>query len=217
MPTENFSDINAATRYLWAKSGDPEGHSLLCHMLDVAAVAEAILSREPQQTLTLIAKIFGLPVESLVGWVTALIGLHDFGKATPGFQAKWEPGKDVDISNGLPFKYAALTVNRHDFAGAALLRRLLISEFPGAGWVSPVVQALGAHHGYMPSTNEIGEAAPRNEGAEWAQARQGLFNAYWSTFEPVNEPASNEIGLPAVAWLAGLASVADWIGSNQEW
>jgi len=37
---------------LWAKSGDPF-HPLLAHMLDTAAVAQAVLFREPSRTLAL--------------------------------------------------------------------------------------------------------------------------------------------------------------------
>jgi len=41
-----FESLSAAARSVWAKSGDPSGHGLLAHMLDVAAVAEQILNRE---------------------------------------------------------------------------------------------------------------------------------------------------------------------------
>lgn len=46
----HFSDLSPAVRAIWAKSGEPPGHALLAHMLDVAAVAEALVRREPTLT-----------------------------------------------------------------------------------------------------------------------------------------------------------------------
>ena len=212
-----FSDLSRATRTIWAKSGEPDGHSLLAHMLDVAAVAEAILHRESRWTQEWVARSFGLPVELAPRWFAALVGLHDFGKAIPGFQHKWPEGQLADEAAGLSFKPSALSVDRHDLASAALLRRQLSTRFPGSGWILPVTQALGAHHGYMPTSSDLQGAAPRNEGQGWPDARQELFDAYWQALELDGEPSFPDIALPAAAWLAGLTSVADWIGSNQDW
>jgi CRISPR-associated endonuclease/helicase Cas3 len=183
-------------------------------MLDVAAVAEAILSRESPQTRTWLAQSFGIPTENATRWIALTAGLHDFGKAIPGFQFKWPEGQRADEANGLSFKQASLDVHRHDLASAALLRRHLRSTFPEADWILAITQALGAHHGYMPSSTEIRDAMPRNEGPGWADARSEIFEAYLQTLGSGEGPTLDEISLSAVAWLAGLTSVADWIGSN---
>lgn len=212
-----FSDLPNATTAIWAKSDQLSGHGLLAHMFDVAAVAEALLRRESAQTQAWAAFSFGLKGVSAPRWFATIVGLHDFGKASPGFQHKWPEGQRADEEAGLPFKTTALSVDRHDLASTALLRRMLPARFPGAGWVLSVTQALGAHHGYMPTSRMLEGAAPRHEGTAWQAARQALFDAYWSTLGPEGEPCALEIKLPAVAWLAGLTSVADWIGSNQDW
>lgn len=160
-----FSDLSRATRTIWAKSGEPDGHGLLAHMLDVAAVAEAILRRESKQTREWVARSFGLPVELAPRWFAALAGLHDFGKAIPGFQHKWPEGQLADEAAGLPFKPAALNVDRHDLASAALLRRQLSPRFPGSGWILAVTQALGAHHGYMPTSLRPARRSAQKRGA----------------------------------------------------
>ncbi len=217
---KSFPDLPAAVRALWAKSDSgPESsrHGLLAHMLDVAAVAEVLLERESHWTVSWIARCFGLPERATARWIGALVGLHDFGKAIPGFQCKWAEGQAADESAGLPFKPAALRVDRHDFAGTGLLRRVLSSRFPGAAWIVPVTQALGAHHGYMPTSQTLPGAVPGFEGQPWSEARDVLFDAYWATLEPAGMPTVAEVGLPAIAWLAGLTSVSDWIGSNQNW
>src|SRR5262245_50325597 len=64
---------------LWAKS-DPF-HPLWCHLLDVAAVTEGLLSR------------FGGVPRLADSWVALLAGLHDIGKADPWFQ-----NKDPDLA-----------------------------------------------------------------------------------------------------------------------
>ena len=135
---------------IWAKSADGLGHGLLAHMLDVAAVAEAIVSRESEETRLWAAACFGLVPESVPRWVAAFSGLHDFGKAIPGFQAKWPEGQTADMAAGLGFKPFTLSATRHDLASAAFLRTDLGRHFPGAGWAQAVSQALGAHHGYFP-------------------------------------------------------------------
>lgn len=215
---KSFAELPEAARALWAKSGDEHaGHSLICHMLDVAAVAEAILSRESGRTKAWVAGCFGLPVEHVASWLAALAGAHDFGKGIPGFQAKWPLGMQRDQVLGLPFKPIALTADRHDLASAALLRSMLASVVADPLWVAAIVQALGAHHGYMPRPGEIRDGTPRHEGAAWCEARRALFDAYWQCFSLAREPTKPRLDLPAIAWFAGLTSVADWIGSNQDW
>lgn len=212
-----FTDLPATARAIWAKSGELNGHGLLCHMLDVAAVAEAVLSRESRTTRLWLSKNIGLPSEHLTRWLGAMSGLHDFGKAIPGFQAKWPEGQTADMAAGLGFKPVTLSATRHDLASAALLRIELARHFPGAGWAQAISQALGAHHGYFPSSQEVKEAKPLYEGSEWASARGQLLEAYFSALSLDESPTLNALSLPALAWLAGLTSVADWIGSNEAW
>lgn len=214
---QRFSEMLATSRTLWAKSGDSGGHSLICHMLDVAAVAEAIVCRESGQTQTWAAQSLGLSFEAAPRWIGGLVGLHDFGKAIPGFQHKWPDGQIKDEEAGLPFRPVAITVGRHDLATTALLRRCLSTRFGASAWILAVSQAVGAHHGYMPTSIDLRDAHPRHEGPGWFEARQHLFEAYCEVLELTGQPSLEEIALPATAWLAGLTSVADWIGSNPIW
>ena len=93
-----FDELSTAARIVWAKSGDSPpaidaaGHGLLAHMLDVAAVAESVLRLESPQTLHWAAAVFGLPRPLAARWLATMVGLHDIGKAIPGFQAKWPAG-----------------------------------------------------------------------------------------------------------------------------
>lgn len=215
-----FSFLPLAVRCIWAKSSDDgSGHGLLAHMLDVAAVTEVMLTREPPASLRMCAQSLGLPEAAVLRWVAALAGLHDLGKAIPGFQAKWPEGQRADEAAKLPFTpVASLRCDRHSLATAALLTPLL-EGLVGAPylWCSHVVQAVSAHHGYHFTTSEINEGAPLREHGAWAATRAAMLDAYWAVLQPQSVPAASECGLPIVNWLAGLTSAADWIASNPQW
>lgn len=212
-----FSSLSPAARCIWAKSADGLGYGLLAHMLDVAATAEALLEHEPESTLEHFAELFGLPPDSFARHVATLVGLHDFGKAIPGFQAKWPQGQEQDEIAGLTFGSAALRVTDHACASAALLWERLSALGVEPGWGMGVLQAISAHHGYNFHRTEITAAKPPFEGVKWEQVRQELFESYWQTLDPGDIPQVEDVPLAAVQWLAGLTSVADWIGSNPDW
>lgn len=58
--------------YFWAKTDREDGiswHPLLLHVLDVAASAEAILSREPETTRQRMAQVFGMEWNAAKPWI----------------------------------------------------------------------------------------------------------------------------------------------------
>ena len=113
-----FESLSTGARSIWAKSGEPCGHGLLAHMLDVAAVAEQILNRESPIASRRPAAALGLPETQVIRWLAAMVGLHDIGKAIPGFQGKWEPGRVADEAAGLAFPDRLMGVDAHDRASA---------------------------------------------------------------------------------------------------
>lgn len=213
-----FKDLSSSARAIWAKSGDPQGHGLLAHLLDVAAVAEAILRLEPPTTSKMVSRALGLQDGEALRWVAALAGLHDFGKAIAGFQAKWIQGQQLDELAGLVFETVTLKCDQHSLATAALLSPSL-QRLSGAElqWCRHVVQAISAHHGYHFLSAEVREGKPLREAAVWSQARETLIEAYWAVLAPQGQPSAVELSLPMVNWLAGLTSAADWIASNPAW
>ncbi|WP_208611191.1 CRISPR-associated helicase Cas3' [Serratia oryzae] len=213
-----FSMLNPQASVLWAKSGEDQGHPLLAHMLDVAAVAEAILELGPATTHLHLAVQFGLSVETAPRWLATLAGLHDVGKAIPGFQAKWEQGQSLAKAQGLTFTSTSLRCDRHDWASTAILEEWLPGR-TGADviWCQQVAGAVGAHHGYPLTQKEIGNGLSMCEESVWLQARQALLDTYWKVLSPPGDITTDELALPAINWLAGLTSIADWIGSNTDW
>lgn len=213
----SFSDLSPAARAVWAKSGDGSGHGLLAHLLDVSAVAAEILSLEPPSTGQWLMDELGGDDRAAQQLISAWVGLHDLGKATPGFQDKWPEGRLQDEQQGLPFNAASLTQNQHDLASAAVLRGYMLQVGHSAAWAMGAAQAVSAHHGYHFLSPQISGGLPRGEGPQWSAARQEIFDAYWQLFQPVGLPSDKDPSLSFVEWLAGLTSVADWIGSNPEW
>lgn len=207
-----------AARVIWAKSGDGAGHSLLAHMLDVASVVETLLEREPLSTRAWAARQFGLPPAHAIRWLAAIAGLHDFGKAIPGFQTKWPEGMRAGQAEGLDFNAPACKVTDHACATAALLKDALkgVVELE-LDWRRHVVQAISAHHGYHYSSNEVEKAKPFRESEGWPEARRAILEIYWAVLSPAGIPSVDALTTPAVNWLAGLTSLADWIASNPEW
>lgn len=213
-----FKTLAVTARVIWAKSGEGAGHSLLAHLLDVAAVVETVLERESLSTLRWAAEQFGLPPKNAARWIAAIAGLHDFGKAIPGFQAKWAEGMQADQSHGLDFNARACDVTDHSCATAALLKDALkgVADLE-LDWRRHVVQAISAHHGYHFSSSEVRKAKPIYEAPGWSEARRIILETYWAVLSPDGSPSLDALTTPAVNWLAGLTSVADWIASNPEW
>src|SRR5690606_5751472 len=72
-----------AMRHMWAKSksadeGERDSwHPLVLHLLDVAAVADAVLAREPAATRQRFGSLLGLEWEDARPWLLLLIACHD--------------------------------------------------------------------------------------------------------------------------------------------
>lgn len=175
------------------------------HMLDVAAVAEVLL--QPHD--------FDPPFHDAL---VLLIALHDLGKISDDFRTM--------LIDGIPQKSRhwklseALYYLNDDLLGAALGSR------PRRRQV--LYGAVGGHHG-MPSELDLGplpvgplpcptlRAAIANVGSGLDPSRAHLeaLASLWP------DASLGDVSLARAQrlswWLAGLCTVADWIGSNTQW
>lgn len=200
---------------IWAKTDRKFGeswHPLVLHLLDVAAVADVILAREPESTRNRLAAVLGLPWETANSWILLLIACHDLGKACPGFQCKWQNFSGLD-SGANP----DITIN-HAFVSQVELFSFLLE----LGWPEEmaelVADAVGCHHGERASPTTINnlEGNRRALGKlEWYKVRQAIFDALIEVFAPGQLPSKPTLSGPDFMLLAGLTSFADWIGSNE--
>lgn len=211
------TEENDTTALLWAKTGRdnlPSWHPLMLHMLDVAACADAILAREPENTRQRMATILGLSWEQTRPWLLLLIASHDLGKACPGFQCKWKNLTGLDSGR------SPNTNINHAFVSQIALAQML----QRSGWpeelADMVADAVGCHHGSRasPTTVDhlIGDRRALGKDG-WTKVRNSLLESLLELFKPDTLPAKQTLSGPDFMLLSGLTSFADWIGSNENW
>ncbi len=191
--------------FFWAKTkpdGEP-GISVRDHCVNVGCVAEALLA-------TLSPAVQAL----LPTGAATLAALHDVGKISLGFQLKcpqWLTRSGVpNVSPG----EATLSVSDHALVSQVFLQNFLPSH--ARLWAV----AVGAHHGRPKGRNrQIPNGCEARR--EWAEAhRKQLAQDLVTRFGalPDSPPDLRFASQHSDLWLlAGLITVADWIGSNEAW
>ncbi len=209
----NFSPDGGISLF-WAKTrqgGGDSYHPLLCHMLDVAAVAGLMWDRYlPAKIRQRVEATLAVPdARALLVFVA---GAHDIGKACPGFQKKvprlWD-------HVGLPH-----SANDRDCPHGTVTA-FVLGEFL---WPCPAAallcQITGGHHGVFPRSCDLQLGQDILGNSDWKHARGALLHRFARTIGfDLNQPgrAQDDISDPfIVPVLAGLISVADWIASNQD-
>jgi len=196
---------------LWAKgaptsSADPY-HPLACHLLDVAAVAlqlwESVL---PSAARRWMAAGLGLCEEEAGRWVALCAGLHDLGKAAPAFQLQTDQARFRELNRTWP----------HGIITAQVLSEILTEAPFGLPPIlaDQIAVVVGGHHGTFPRSEERVRLSSEALGDRaWSEARKTL--AAWIA-EAVDLPLArpSNATVAQLLWLAGLVSVADWIGSD---
>ena len=187
----------------------------------MAAVADAVLQKEPESTRERFGRILDLPWDMARPWILLLIALHDLGKACPGFQLKWAEFKDLLLEAGLRIPLFVEKRVHHAFVSQAALFHLLCEE---AQWVEELAElaadAVGSHHGKRCGPVQL-QRLEHNRNAMgdsgWAEVRTALFNRIFELFQPKEAPRKERLTGPDFMLLAGLTSFADWIGSSEKY
>lgn len=207
---------------LWGKaqpSGDgPAWHPLVCHMLDVSAVASELLDMLPRSTATRLLGRLGLPEPEARRWLALLVALHDLGKATPAFQWKHEPARDRLRQSGFDL-HVAPNAAHHGVAGVQLVEELLARLGTKPDDARFLARATCAHHGQFPADLEVQNVGPRQRGSKspWQFAREQLAHDLILVLRIGDEPPRlRERDWATIGLLAGFIAVADWVGSMQE-
>jgi len=194
---------------LWAKS-DP-CHDLWRHLLDVAAVCQALLPR------------FGPLEEMPAAWVCYLCALHDIGKADPWFQNK-DTGlaqKLRDLHLELPAWSDAISEAERYFRHEARSHEWLLDHLTQQhGWgkrpAQVVMHSINGHHGNF-AASCYSESKLTQQRAQWQPLRAQLAQLVWDVLQPPTyaPQAFHHAGALGVH-LAGLVVLADWIASNAD-
>lgn len=211
--------VEKADVKFWAKTlpdGQP-GVSVFEHMQNVGCVAQCLAALAPE----LLAR-FRLH-SPLVG---ALAALHDLGKISPGFQRKCEAwlvtNELVELDRN--WRWEASLESNHAAVTHEALELLLPVGMGMDGKTSRCVAALlGAHHGRIQAAptrpySKSGLRKPSMEacsGIDWEKERETAGEAVIDHFGVKNAGLEINAESPALWWLAGLTTVADWIGSDE--
>lgn len=210
-----------AAKFRVREHGTASFHPLICHMVDVAIVAGSLWDHcVPPGTQKLLAGALALNDEDARRWVAYLAGLHDLGKASRPFQAK-DHNHSARLADSGVDAFTTAHDPGHGRVTAALLPALLESRGVPGRVAARLATVTGGHHGAFAQL-EPGKAQGESidEGASavraaWDGLRVELFRELARVLNIGVAPqtlASNS----AVMVLAGLISVADWIGSNED-
>ena len=176
----------------WAKTtaeGKP-GISVRDHCVNVGCVAEALSAQLPPQLRTLIP----------AGAVT-LAALHDVGKVSPGFQSKNEAWL---VLQGL-MDQALKQGWRERETDHAKISQYTVQELLRTSELNSWAAVVGAHHGRI-------KGARVHVKEIWEQERVRLAKELVEEFGPLPDRTPSD----AQVWfVAGLITIADWIGSDE--
>jgi CRISPR-associated endonuclease/helicase Cas3 len=204
-------------------------HLLAHHSLDVAAVGVQALRRWPALR-SLFSHRFGLHGSQLECWVSFWLALHDLGKFAESFQSQC-PDVFLALRQRAPNPAKPYTL-RHDSLGMLLWMEVLREQVVDEAWFGPNsfdladgldcwARACSGHHGQPPTVGDhwgqhFDMVQDRAAALAFVASVRQIF---------ISDDLAHAIGaLDPVAfykssqelswWLAGLAVLSDWLGSN---
>lgn len=200
-------------------------HLLSFHALDVAATGNALIALN-QFSLESLATELGWPTNQVEELFVFFLALHDLGKFSRAFQGL-VPGLSENLVEIDPTKRYE---KRHDTLGWVLWDQVFAEESPFELLPSPEhefwavwIRSVVGHHGKPPEEVASGGLIPLEVRdyylAEDRQAARDFAQSVADWLLPKNLPAPNAKAVKVLrnhVWrIAGLAVLADWLGSNQ--
>jgi CRISPR-associated endonuclease/helicase Cas3 len=205
----------------------PQFHLLPYHCLDVAATGRTYLQGHPA-ILAWMSRQTGVGESALLGWLTFWLALHDLGKFATSFQNQ-RPDLLQQLQGRTSTKayYGA----RHDSLGELLWRRHLLGPSDALGLgpeagrfssrIQPWVHAVTGHHGEPPDAGQASihahfDACDEAAAAAFVAEMHAMFAPEAALGVICSAPAEHAIQAARACswWFAGVAVLADWLGSN---
>jgi len=207
-------------------------HLLPYHCLDVAAVGVAYLGAAPALRRWLAGALGVVSDEQLVPWMSFWLCLHDLGKFSEAFQ-----GQRADLFEQFRQRAPCKPYNeRHDTLGRVVWTQRLEQVAIDESWMGPQtedhvdgllawVRAVTGHHGQPPKSDNLYLSHHFDESHDGAaivefvrDARRLLLgDAQPLLPSALDADAFNQASERLSWWIAGLAVLSDWIGSNTDY
>ncbi len=223
--TMNDNKNADALHLLWAKRepmGKPKAetckqHLLIYHLLDVAAAAccmwDDVLSAGQK---TWLQDLLGSDEIAARGQLALLAGLHDIGKATPGFQKKVKDLYEALCEADENLYEKRTHEDNHGILSAVILRRWLLDKDIGKMQAGQLAGVIGGHHGSWISSNTRQGARAGAGNAQWQALQDELIGQLQGALgaQEVRLPDDPQRFNRFAVFLSGFVSVCDWIGSS---
>ena len=222
----------------WGKAdpaypSEPKWHPLVYHSLDVAAVGSEYLNHE-----TIISDWFCSQMHcsrpAWVQWAAFWLSLHDLGKFSEAFQSQ-KPELFEALQEREPDSAKSYT-ERHDSLGQWLWRDYLADRAVEDGWFGGTTElqmsgldvwmrAVTGHHGQPPkaapaycSIDDYYSGRDKKATHFFVDAMRDLLLPQSATEIPAAFDAAQfeHVSQALSWWFAGVAVLADWLGSNTD-
>lgn len=169
-----------------------------------------MVQRLPKQMQKNLAITLGVPLDRLANLLGFLGTLHDIGKVSPGFQGKVEFLCVELRKSGFLFPLSA-----ENYHGQVCMDTLpeILSDALGCPYdcACGISCILAAHHGIFPKEEGLSSGH-----GPWQEARIEIVKALAELFEIDTLKNLQLPSNPVSLMLAGLVSVADWLGSRED-
>lgn len=173
------------------------GRSVIEHCRIVGEVARELIKRQP-----------GKIAESLFPLGSALVAAsHDIGKVSPAFYEKLR--RACSPNSGMPPQLSVDPALEKGWGGHAGVSQLTARQLHLPRYIPEI---LGQHHGFSPPVAGKRADDPIFGGESWQHQREALVAELQ---RQLGEDWPELAGVPQARVLAGLTSVADWIGSGE--
>ncbi|MDQ6968720.1 MAG: CRISPR-associated helicase Cas3' [Mariprofundaceae bacterium] len=210
-----------------AKAEDDSGpafHLLPYHCLDVAAVGQILL--DPEKAL---CQRLAMQLEVEPFWLQSFfvfcLALHDLGKFSRAFQGL-QQGLSSDL---VKFNSRMPYTERHDTLGFWLWRKTLMPDLSNrypdhSSWlkqIEPWMEIVTGHHGIPPkkSGGRVANFYQTEDESAASLFAQDILALFLSEVDlsPLLDKSMKQ-RLKSISWqMAGVAVLADWLGSNQDY
>jgi CRISPR-associated endonuclease/helicase Cas3 len=226
---------HASYYHYWGKARPTEGtgaayHSLPFHCLDVAAVGIEYLRRAPSVRHFLMQSLLIETEAALERWLAFWLTLHDLGKFSEAFQSQ-KPDLFEELREHAPNPGKVYRL-RHDSLGMLFWKQVLYQHAEEEQWFGPDtalyedglnywLRAVTGHHGQPPKEDDFWEQHFDHKQDcpaifEFvADIRSQIIGDAITGIPCAMRPESfYQVSKELSWWIAGLAVLADWLGSN---
>ena len=200
---------------------EPAWHPVAYHCLDVAAVVDVLLRANPRR-LKGMAALLGVEPDVACQFLVKLIALHDVGKFSTAFQTKAPEFCPKHLK-----PHVGSFATRHDLIAWQLRDRVedrlaaQIKDWSGFDF-GHLWGSVAGHHGKpWQGKGREGDASENPPGMTTLPT--AAMNAFITDclalfLDQTPLPPRETHQLATLSWaVAGLAVLADWIGSNRDW